>query len=304
MTKNKNTAVSRIIGRYSSDKEGPLLVITASVHGNEPSGVIALEKIFDELESSKPEIEGTILGILGNQKAFDKEQRYIDEDLNRTWTKENIQKAAKDTSEKKEMHEIIDLLKDFPEEDYTTRYFLDCHTTSSASLPYISVQKVDRNDDWAHHFPTYIVRGFSDIVSGTIDHYFTREGFTGFVFEAGKNYTETSIENQEGIIWLVIKEACKLDWESISCYPECFEAFKKNKAPGQKTFEIVYRHGLEKGDDFTMEPGFENFQKIEKGQLLAEHNGEKIHSDWDAYIFMPLYQSQGDDGFFIIKEVE
>ena len=294
----------RIIGNYTSNKKGPLLFVTAGVHGNEPSGVKALEKIFEELEKAKPEIEGRIVGVKGNKSALEKGQRYIDEDLNRTWTEKNVKKENPETQEQKEMHEIIEVLENFPENDYSKRYFLDCHTTSSDSLPYISVQEVNDNDPWAHKFPTYIVRGFSDIIYGAIDHYMSRTGLTGFVFEAGQHSSETSVENHEGIIWLALKEACQLDLNKISCYPECVVNFTDTNAPDQKTFEIVYRHEIEEGDSFKMEPGYKNFQKIEKGELLAISNGEEIKSKWDAYIFMPLYQSQGNDGFFVIKAVK
>lgn len=293
----------RIIGKYTSNRKGPLLFVTAGVHGNEPSGVKALGKVFQELEKTKPTIDGMIVGVSGNQEALNQGQRFIEEDLNRTWTEDNISQGKKDTNELREMHEIIKVLEQYPEKDFPKRYFLDCHTTSSASLPYISVQEVGNNDPWAHKFPTYIVRGFSDIIYGAIDHYMSRTGLTGFVFEAGQHDSPASVENHEGIIWLALHEACKLDLEKLSCYPECVENFREKNAPEQKTFEIIHRHGLEKEDEFRMEPGFENFQKIEKGQLLAVKNGKEIKSEWDAYIFMPLYQSQGNDGFFVIKEV-
>ncbi len=296
--------VERIIGNYTSNKKGPLLFVTAGVHGNEPSGVKALEKVFEELEKTKPGIEGRVVGVKGNKSALEKGHRYIDEDLNRTWTEENVKLEIPGTQEQKEMHDVIKLLENFPEKDYSKRYFLDCHTTSSASLPYISVQEVNDNDPWAQKFPTYIVRGFSDIIYGAIDHYMSRTGLTGFVFEAGEHSSETSVENHEGIIWLALKEACKLDLTGISCYPECVVNFTDLNAPDQKTFEIVYRHEIKKGDSFKMEPGYKNFQKIEKGELLAISNGEEIRSKWDAYIFMPLYQSQGNDGFFVIEEVK
>ncbi len=295
--------IPRIIGKYTSGKQGPLLFVTAGIHGNEPSGVKALETVFRELEKTRPEIEGTIIGVAGNKMALNQNKRYIDEDLNRTWTKENIESGKKDTHEKKEMFEIIDILEQYPERDFTKRYFLDCHTTSSASLPYVSVQEVNDNDEWAHKFPTYIIRGFSDIITGDIDHYLSRTGMTGFVFEAGQHTDKTSVENHEGVIWLALKEACKLDLSQISTYPECVDRFAKKNAPPQKTFEIVYRHGLEDSDIFEMQPGYENFQKIEKGELLAKQNGNEIKSEWDAHIFMPLYQAQGNDGFFVVKEV-
>ncbi|MCB7480349.1 succinylglutamate desuccinylase/aspartoacylase domain-containing protein [Christiangramia sediminis] len=303
MSEELKKDIPRIIGKYSSGKKGPLLFVTGGIHGNEPSGVKALMTVFEELDKTKPEIDGTIVGVSGNKKALNENKRYIDEDLNRTWTEENVKKNQPDSHEEREMFEIIEVLKEQSKGDFTKRYFLDCHTTSSASLPYVSVQEVNDNDQWAHKFPTYIIRGFSDIITGDIDHYLSRIGMTGFVFEAGQHTDKTSQENHEGVIWLALKEACSLDLSKIVTYPECVDRFVKKNAPEQKTFEILYRHGLEDSDIFEMEPGYENFQKIEKGELLAKQNGNKVKSEWDAYIFMPLYQAQGNDGFFVVKEV-
>lgn len=50
--------------------------------------------------------------------------------------------------------------------------------------------------------------------------------------------------------------------------------------------------------------GYKNFLKIYKGNLLALQNDTEILSEWDARIFMPLYQSQRNDGFFVIEEVK
>ncbi|MBZ9627928.1 succinylglutamate desuccinylase/aspartoacylase family protein [Psychroflexus sp. CAK1W] len=304
MSQETDNQIPRIIGEYSSNKKGPLLFVTAGIHGNESSGVKALEEVFEQLEKAKPEIEGKIVGVSGNHKALNQNKRYIDEDLNRVWTKENIQQKKAETHEQKEMWEIIGILNQYPEEDYTKRYFLDCHTTSSPSLPYVSVQVVNDNDEWAHKFPTYIIRGFSDIITGDIDHYLSRIGMTGFVFEAGQHEDETSVENHEGVIWLALKEACQINLTKIETYPECINRFAEKNAPEQKTFELIHRHGLEDSDVFEMEPGYENFQKVEKGELLAKQNGNEIKSKWNARIFMPLYQFQGNDGFFIIEEVE
>ncbi|MGA8855445.1 MAG: succinylglutamate desuccinylase/aspartoacylase family protein, partial [Christiangramia sp.] len=70
MSKELKKDVPRIIGKYSSGKKGPLLFVTGGIHGNEPSGVKALMTVFEELEKIKPEIEGTIVGVSGNQKAL------------------------------------------------------------------------------------------------------------------------------------------------------------------------------------------------------------------------------------------
>ena len=197
------------------------------------------------------------------------------------------------------MFDIIEILSNYPKSEYTGRYFLDCHTTSSASLPYISVQDVGANLDWAMHFPFYCIKGFSDIVSGTIDHYMSRNKLTGFVLEAGQHENKDSPLFHEAAIWIALREACGINLKGFSQIPEVVTKLKE-EIPPQKTFEIIYRHGLENNDDFKMEEGFKNFQKIEKGELLAIHNDKEIRSMWNAYIFMPLYQPQGNDGFFIV----
>ncbi|MBW8241822.1 succinylglutamate desuccinylase/aspartoacylase family protein [Muricauda oceani] len=294
---------ARVIGEYGSGASGPLLLVTAGIHGNEPSGVVALQHIFKELQKCKPDINGCVVGIAGNREALKKNVRYIDEDLNRIWTRENLQNDVPKSSEQKEMCNIMGALNRYPKTNYSKRYFLDCHTTSSDSLPYISVQDVNDNLDWAGNFPTYIVRGFSDLIKGDIDHYLSSQGITGFVFEGGQHQSETAVANHEGIIWLAIKKALGLDLTSITRYPECVENFKDKNAPEQKIFDIVHRHSLKEQDDFKMEPGFKNFTAVKEGQLLAYHNNEQIRSGHNGHIFLPLYQSKGNDGFFIIKEI-
>jgi hypothetical protein len=37
-------------------------------------------------------------------------------------------------------------------------------------------------------------------------------------------------------------------------------------------------------------------------QVIADLNGEEIHLKEDSIIFMPLYQSSGEDGYFLIRK--
>jgi hypothetical protein len=52
-----------------------------------------------------------------------------------------------------------------------------------------------------------------------------------------------------------------------------------------------------------MQPGFSNFQPIQKNTFLATSNGRELYSENKGLIFMPLYQQQGEDGYFIIRRV-
>ncbi len=291
----------RIIGTYTKNKKGPTLLVSAAVHGNEPSGVEALENVFKILHAKQPDINGTLIGIIGNQRALQNNVRFIDEDLNRTWTEHNIKNKITNSNEKKEMFNIITILESLKKEKNNDFYFIDCHTTSSESLPYISVQDVGKNDSWAQQFPIHMIRGFSDIVKGTIDGYFSKQNMTGFTLEAGQHYSKDSKHYHEGIIWLALENMCNLNFNNLFKTPPAALKIKQDTPP-QKKLEIIYRFALKHNDTFKMKAGFENFQKIEKGENLAVFNGKEINSVWDAYIFMPLYQAKGNDGFFIVKE--
>jgi hypothetical protein len=64
------------------------------------------------------------------------------------------------------------------------------------------------------------------------------------------------------------------------------------------------RHAIGAGDQFVMEPGYTNFQVVERGQLLAHDRHGEIRARENGYMLMPLYQSQGTDGFFLVREVK
>ena len=67
---------------------------------------------------------------------------------------------------------------------------------------------------------------------------------------------------------------------------------------------VLYHHKVKVGDGFKMKQGYRNFQTVSKGEVVAEDNNGKIIARDTGLIFMPLYQPLGDDGFFIVEEIE
>jgi succinylglutamate desuccinylase len=65
--------------------------------------------------------------------------------------------------------------------------------------------------------------------------------------------------------------------------------------------EIISRHPVVSGDGFEMLPGFDNFHAVQSGQVVAHDRGGDIKIPRPARLFMPLYQGQGDDGFFLTR---
>ena len=299
----------REIGQYTQNHPGPLLLITAGIHGNEASGVIALNRVFRFLQLHKPPLRGAFVGLCGNITALDKEERFIDQDLNRTWGEKEVEKikAARQeelNTEQREAKAIIDYVDKLEPAKYEDRFFIDCHTTSSESIPYFSVEDITGCLTFARRFPVHSVLGFANMIPTTIDGYFCRNDFNSFTLEAGQHFEISSVENCEAVIFLALVQSGCLESKHLDCYDRCRDVLARLIMDDKKTFDITYRHEIKPGDDFRMEPGFVNFQKIRKNELLARDKSGEIFSEWDARILMPLYQKQGDDGFFIIKERE
>jgi succinylglutamate desuccinylase len=67
---------------------------------------------------------------------------------------------------------------------------------------------------------------------------------------------------------------------------------------------VVYLHRIKREEAFKMLTGFKSFQSIKKGTSLSVSNGLEIKAPYSGRIFMPLYQKQGEEGFFIIKPIK
>lgn len=292
--------ISRVMGEFSQSHPGPLLVILAGVHGNEPSGVIALRRVLDRLQQSEWHFAGHLCGIACNLPALAEGVRYIDEDLNRIWLTDRVEALRggrpPETSEENELAEIMEVI-DNRRRAAGDNYFVDLHTTSSATLPYISVPRCAESVEFAGDFGIFTVLGTGDAIDGTSDRYLIDQGFTGFTYEAGRHGDLASIENQEAIIWRALKQA--------GCLPDIppghAELLAKNVLGADRYFTVEYIHHIAPDSGFRMKPGFFNFQRVSEGEVLGWENEVPICSRWDAHVFLPLYQPLGDEGFTIVR---
>lgn len=293
--------VDRVIGRYSTGQPGPLLVVLAGIHGNEASGVFAFKRVLDALYSERPALAGEVLGLAGNLPALVEDVRYIDEDLNRLWRDERLNplksSSAFNTVEEAELIALIKRIE-MARKGADRCFFVDCHTTSSETQPFISVSHDEASLRFASRFPVFTVVGLGDCIIGASDRYLVDHGFVGFTFEGGSHYDIASVENHEAVIWLALHHTGCLR-ERARHYQE---VLAKTVIEGRKRFAIEYVHRIAPEHTFRMREGFLNFQKIKPGELLAWENGEPLYSRWDARLFMPLYQKLGKEGFVIIRE--
>src|SRR6185503_1806567 len=72
---------------------------------------------------------------------------------------------------------------------------------------------------------------------------------------------------------------------------------------GSMLVEIVQRHAVSERDRFEMDPGFNNFDPVRRGQVVASDNNGRVLAEESGLLLMPLYQKLGDDGYFIGRPV-
>ena len=81
------------------------------------------------------------------------------------------------------------------------------------------------------------------------------------------------------------------------------EGLKKIAESLPQLTTLIDKFDIAADGQFIMNPGYENFQIIKEGEFLATYNNKKIYSKSNGRILMPLYQSKGEDGFFLIKDI-
>ena len=302
------TKVDRIIGKISGSSKGPIVVFFGGIHGNETAGVFALQEVFKTLKENKSKIKGTIYGIAGNLKALELNQRYIQEDLNRIWTRANLERIELKKAlneEEKEQQDLLKILKSIlKKHSGNPFYFIDLHTTSSKTLPFITINDALINRKFSKFFPVPIVLGIEEFLDGPLLSYINQLGYVSLGFESGQHDDKNAITNCVSFIYLTLVFTKALRKDSVIGFPIHYNILKTQANKTRHIFEVIYRHKIEKEDSFKMLNGFKSFQKISKGKELAISNSKTIKAKLKGEIFMPLYQNKGEDGFFIIKRIK
>lgn len=311
---------ARRVGACRGAEPGPLLLCIASLHGNEPAGIIALERVFEELSGSGLPVRGDLVGLRGNLQALGAGRRFVDEDLNRVWQRERVDALLDSLNSggpsgdgdrfpmvgSAELAEQRDLLAAVREESRRARgpiHVLDLHTTSSESAPFATLGDTLQNRELALRLPLPLVLGLEEQIDGAMLQYFDRLGWRSIGIEGGQHAAASSVEAHEDVVWIAL-EALGLIEAGSSSAPEDGRARLARRAEGlPRVVDVRYRHVVSEEDGFRMRSGFRNFDPVQAGDELGADRAGPVRAALAGRLFLPLYQRQGDDGFFIVHRL-
>jgi len=297
----------RVLGTYDTGRAGPVVVAIAGMHGNEPGGLAASHAVLHRLGRDRLPLKGSFTAVAGNLTALERGRRYVTRDLNRMWSAEAVERLraadpSRDDSEQVEQRALLELFDDLVRA-HGEVVFLDLHSTSGPSAPFHCISDTLHSRAIALATPIPLILGIEEAIHGSLLEFMEERGRPLILVEAGQHVAEQTWRRHEAAVWRALVTVGSLAPDDV---PELatHDAELRSAARGlPSVVEITYRHAIEPGGGFVMRPGFRNFQQVKRGDMLAEDHRGGIAAPQSGLLLMPLYQAEGEDGFFIGRPI-
>lgn len=304
----------RLLATVYGEEAGPTVVITGGLHGNEPAGVLAALELLERLEPLRHALRGRVFAFAGNRGALARGLRFLDRDLNRGWDARSLERLERTPAsalarEDREQRELLDAFLAIEEDlqrDGTPPAFVDLHTTSGPTRPFACLGSSIPSRRLARALPIASVVGLERAIPGTMLAWCTSRGHVAMSIEAGRHDDPASPRRHVSALFLLLSATGALD---TTREPRLVEHLEEHRAAlareshgSPRVYEVRHRHVVVPGDGFEMLPGFESFDPVEVGQILARDRRGPIRAPESGVILMPRYQGQGEDGFFIARD--
>lgn len=302
--------LERVLGTLDSGRPGPTLLVTGGVHGNEPSGVTALQRVLARLHGAGGAAalaRGRLVALAGNLPALGERRRFLVRDLNRGWGPASVAalEARPPSLRSSEDVQQAELLLQFAAVEASATgplLYVDLHTSSADGPPFLCLADTIDNRRLGMVTGVPIILGIEETIEGASLEWFAERGIAAFAVEGGRHGTEQAVDNHETVLWLLLRHL-GIVRENVVDLAQHRARLRQAVGDAPPIVEIVHRHVIRDGDAFRMEPGFLNFSRVAKGALLAHDRNGEIRADAACHVMLPLYQELGEDGFFLARRV-
>jgi succinylglutamate desuccinylase len=272
-------ADSHILGVYSCGIPGPLVLAMGALHDDETGSPRAIDAFLHMLESRRPHFSGTFIGMIGKLRPSDDDQHNLREDHNPlSYALRNLQ------------------------QEHTEGIVIDCQTKPALTIPYLGVNANPRSTELARKFPLNAVGGLPQDIPVCFTDNCNGMDFCHLTFVAGQHRSAAAFSNQIAMLWLTLVHCGAMQEQELENFQD-YTALLAVDSPGAtRAYRVLTRYSTSDDEQFHMEPGFENFDFVEKDTLLATNRCGAIMASSSGYLLMPLCKAQGEDGFLLIIE--
>jgi predicted deacylase len=258
--------------RITADAPGPRAVIFSGVHGDEVSGIHAVEKLFFDFFTEARRLQkGSLTLVRCNALAIAAERRYVKHNLNRLYKDSYGAEIDRDSYEFRRAQELKKILE-------SCDYFLDLHSAPIAQDAFVVAEK-QAVDFYRKLGIPKIMTGWSKFSGGAIggdgENYANAHGAKSATLESGSHFEKRSndVAYQAVVSFLSLLGM-------ITGVPE-------QPLPPLEIVD-VYAVVTKDFDDFRYagQPG--NFKLIKQGEAFAFQNDRPMIVKEDTYILIPM----------------
>lgn len=297
----------REIGRIDRGAPGPTVLVMAGVHGNEPAGVRAVERVLATLVARDVAVRGRVVAFAGNLPALAEGRRFLARDLNRGWGADALAelRARPAAARSPEDHQQAELLERFEETLQGARgptLFVDLHSSSADGPPFLCLADTIDNRRLGLATGVPIILGIEETIDGAALEWFGARGIAALAAEGGRHQHPDTVGNHEALLWLLLDRVGVVPRGAIDLAPHRAH-LRRAVGDAPSIVEITHRHAITPADLFRMAPGFVNFALAVRDQLLAHDAAGEVRAPYACRVLLPLYQPQGDDGYFLARPV-
>ncbi len=282
-------------------------MITGGIHGNEPAGMLAARAVLADLAPRRSVLRGKVIAFTGNRRALEHGVRFVSRDLNRGWHEPELTRLhaapadalTTEDHEQRELHREILALEREP----ARLVFLDLHTTSGPTEPFVCFSDTSANRSLACALFVNVVLGLEKVLGASMLTWASARGHVGISFEAGQHEDPRAVQRHIGAVWMLLVAVGALDAADVPAEDAQLAAIRPTPGSRPLVVEVRHRHVVAVGDEFEMLEGFAGFDPIEAGQVIARDRRGPVCMPETGLLLMPRYQGQGEDGFFVVREV-
>ena len=181
----------RGVVRIAGDMDGPRALFFSGIHGNEVSGVHAIEKLlFDFFGGARVLKRGTLTLVRANEEALAAEQRYLKLNMNRLFRDgygEGVDRTCYEFLRSQQLKPLLE----------TCDYFLDFHSAPSAQEPFLVAER-KAVDFYRRLGIGQIITGWSKFSAGSIGgdagNFAGSHGAVAATLESGSHFDKSAID--------------------------------------------------------------------------------------------------------------
>ncbi len=305
-----------VLGELDAGRAGATVVVVGGLHGNEPAGVHAAQRVLARLAGGEHALTGgehalagRFVALAGNLAGLAADRRFLEHDLNRIWSaparaRVRSREALERSPDEREMLALLALLDAEGARARGPLVVLDLHTSSAPGPPFCCISDALPSRRIALRLGVPILLGIEESIEGSLLEFCQERGHVAIAFEGGRHADPQTVDHHEAAIWIALAAAgvvAPRDWPEVARS----HALLDGAARGfPRVVEVRFRQELLAGHGFVMEPGFQTFHRVRAGQVLARDRSGEVRAFDDGLVLLPLYQGLGSDGFFIGRSVQ